>query len=179
MRLKQEGVGGSSATDAHRGLAFATRQHEVSRRHDVVDRRLVANRAPARNDQALPHQAGSLQPLGRRNQIERATLIVGPPAAPVAQRLKPGEDLLFRRDRLHTPTISGSRRLFALRFLYGVGGCAPCSYPDSFWWSKGPPEEPGSGRCGQPVQATPEQADGTCAPTVGRNLARADRGFTE
>src|SRR5438105_4975424 len=58
-------------------------------------------------------------------------------------------------------------------------GRAALSYPDSFWWSKGPPEESGSGRCDQPVQATPEQADGMRAPTVGRNLARADRRFTE
>src|ERR1051326_2872120 len=60
-----------------------------------------------------------------------------------------------------------------------IGGACGPSYPDSFWWSEGPTEEPGSGWCGQPVQATSEQADGMAPPTVGRNLTRADGGFAE
>src|ERR1700730_11962807 len=47
-----------------------------------------------------------------------------------------------------------------------VGGACGPSYPDSFWWSEGPPEKPGSCGRGQPVQPAPEEADGVSAAAV-------------
>ena len=67
----------------------ADRDHVVFERIGVVDRLFGVGNSRERDGDPLLHESRSLTPLGRRDQVERAQLIIVAPASPVRMFLLP------------------------------------------------------------------------------------------
>jgi len=87
---------------------FAAVDHEPQRLHRRVGRDLRRDGARAAHRDALAHEGGGPLARVRRDEIQRAELVVGAPAPPVAQRVEHLEDVGLARDRGHTRTSKPS-----------------------------------------------------------------------
>src|SRR6266542_5442866 len=77
-------------------VALAAGEHVVLRRQRRVERGLIRDAPRAADCDALLHQARRpLRDLGR-DVVERAALVVAPPAPPVRQRAHPAQQLVLR-----------------------------------------------------------------------------------
>jgi hypothetical protein len=47
--------------------------------------------------ESFPHERGRSTPLGLADQVQRAELVLRPPATPVRERVEPAEDLVLGR----------------------------------------------------------------------------------
>src|SRR5258706_533094 len=75
---------------------FGVRPHEVVRRQRVAGPRVLGKRPAQREATPTAHQPGGGGALGRRDEIQRADLVVLAPAPPVAALADPAEDFLLR-----------------------------------------------------------------------------------
>src|SRR5262249_1746662 len=80
-------------------LAAGERAHVVVRGQRIVEARLLRERPAHRDAAALLHQPGRRGALGRRDQVDRAELVVLAPAAPVATIVDQRADFLLGGQR--------------------------------------------------------------------------------
>src|SRR6202035_5804431 len=97
MRLQEECVESAHAAERFRGLALAALEHEMTRGEWTICCRVVGDRTSARDCHALAHQPRRLTLLRCGDQIQRAALIIGTPASPIAEARVPAKDLAFCR----------------------------------------------------------------------------------